>query len=95
MLSSVTGTRTAGSHENFSTQLEARGFQTWAKDRSDSRWFQFADDLSILTDPCLLKLEYVGHNDGFAFHTNNFSNRRHFARAIFEARLLNNEIYRR
>lgn len=68
-----------GRHKDFSAKLEAGCFQTRAKNRPDARCLQLAQDLSIWTNPRLLKLEDIGEDDDIAFHAHHLGDGRYLS----------------
>ena len=60
MLSPLIEIDSTGRHKDFSAKLEPGSFQAWSKDRTDSGRLQFTQDLALLPQARLFKLENVG-----------------------------------
>jgi hypothetical protein len=78
MLSPLIEIDSTGRHEDLSTEFEPGSFQSRTKDWADAGRFQLTQDLPILSQARLFKLEDIGQHHNITFHPDHFGDGGHF-----------------
>src|SRR5690349_20322124 len=84
-----------GRHKHLGPKLKPGSLEPRGKDRADPGRLQFAYDLAMLTDACLLELEDIRQHHDVTLHAHDLGDGGHFSGAILQTRLLDDEVDRR